>query len=256
MKKGFLSLLILGIFYAAEAQVNTESFRKSDLAPGFYQSLNLDLSLVAGNSEYMKLNGGYRLDWVLAQHYLFGVVQYQRGLQNKQAFINKGFAHVRDVHKFNHFFGWEMFAQKEFNDFIALKDRNLIGGGLRTVALATNFKRAGEQALNFFIGVGLMWEHEKITTDPVTETRFWRSTNYFSARWYVNQLVEWNLVSYYQVHVTRRSDYRVLLDSVLKFNLTRHLTFTTSLDFRYDHEPPFEIKKYDLEMKNGVVVRL
>lgn len=255
MKKGILILLFFGCFWNLQAQVNTESFRKSDLAQGFYQAMNADLSLVAGNSEYMKLNAGFRVDWVLEHHYLFGVVQYQRGLQNEETFINKGFVHLRDVHKFCRLFRWEMFVQKEFNDFISLKDRNLIGGGLRTAALSTNLKEAKTQALNFYVGTGLMWEHEKIDTKPVQDTRIWRSTNYISFRWHINKLVDCNLVSYYQVHLKRVADYRILLESALKFKLTEHLTFTTRFDLRYDNEPPFEIKKYDLEMKNGVLVR-
>jgi putative salt-induced outer membrane protein YdiY len=230
-------------------QVNTETLRKSDLEKGFHNNIQFRLGLNAGNSEYLKLKSKFRLDYVADNYYTFGVIEYQRGLQADELFINKGFAHFRYINTFLKSIRWEIFTQKEFNDFIRLRDRNLAGMGLRKSFM---FMQKKHSHINLHLGVGFMWENEELDLDPVTETNIIRSTNYVSANWKIDDRLQLIHINYFQFDVENPSDFRLLAESTLHFSITKAFHFQTSLEFRYDSEPPLFIKKYDLELTNGV----
>ena len=245
----FIIAVILFLYNSIHCQVNTETLRKSDLAQGFHNTAQLDLGMVSGNSEFLKLKTGFRTDYISKKYYAFMVIQYQRGTKNQNKFINKGFIHLRNIRRFTERFRGELFAQKEFDDFILLKDRNLIGGGIRTELVSRN---TDKKNYRFFIGNGIMWENEKIRTSPVSETRIVRSTNYVSLQLHNKNRWNINFVSYYQLNLESVEDYRILMDSTFGFKLSNSFSFRTNFNYRYDNEPPPNIKKYDLELTNGI----
>lgn len=245
----FIAFLMLCVSRSGHSQVNTESLRKSDLSPGFHNIAQFDFGMVSGNSEFLRLKTSLRTDYVGKKYYSFGVIQYQRGTKSQKKFINKGFIHVRSLRRLTDHFNGELFVQKEFDDFISLKDRNLIGFGLRSSFFKPD---STDRKVRFFMGNGVMWETEKLNTEPVSETKIWRSTNYLSIRIRMNNLVSLNFVGYYQVNLQTYQDYRILVESALGFNLTKSFTFQTNFNLRFDNEPPGAIKKYDFELTNGV----
>ena len=194
-----LTIIFITHFISSQitaAQVNTENLRKINLKNGFYGSLKLDYTLDSGNSNFSKIAAGFRSDFVSEKYYSFGVIQYQRGVQDKKDFINKGFIHLRLIRKFFPRFSGEFFLQKEFNQFIRLKDRNLVGAGIRNGVILPDSTRKYFNSFYTFIGIGIMWENEKIDLHPVKDTKIFRSTNYLSLRWVVNDHLDFNLVSY------------------------------------------------------------
>ena len=57
----------------------------------------------------------------------------------------------------------ESFVQKQFNESILLSDRNLAGRGVR-FALHPPSAR-----FNLYLGIGAMWEHERINDTNIGE---------------------------------------------------------------------------------------
>ncbi len=239
------------------AQVNIEAMRKSELGEGWRGSLSGDFALNDGNSDFLKLKGGARIDYVHRKWHTFLIGNYQRGLQANRVFINKGFVHLRFVHKLSQKHAVEVFGQKEFNDFIDLQDRDLLGGGVRLGFFQTDSLGKSSGKLRLFLGIGGMWEREELDeTTGIRETKLFRSTNYLSARWHLDDRVSLNLISYYQVALERTSDYRILADGGMEFRITRAVVFRTSLNFRFDNEPSPGVEKHDLELVNGVGISL
>ncbi|MFQ6104494.1 MAG: DUF481 domain-containing protein [Candidatus Glassbacteria bacterium] len=245
-------ILILLTLNASFGQVNTENLRRTDISQGLHNSLEFDFGLVSGNSEYLNLTSGFRSDLVSGRYYSFGVIQYQRGIQDDEVFINKGFVHLRGIRELTSSFYGELFVQKEFNDFILLKDRNLIGGGLRIALLPHGNTTGRSSPIRVYAGIGTMWENEDIGTHPPEETSIFRSTNYASLSWRIDDRVYVGVVSYYQVHLGDFQDFRVLLESGFGYDVTRSIAFQVSFNLRYDNEPPRDVKKHDLEIKNGL----
>jgi len=236
----------------AAGQVNTERLRRGNVTEGWHNSVSFDLGYVSGNSNFFKLNTGFRTDYKAGDYYTFGVVNYQRGREAAQVFLNKGFAHIRAMRALTPVISGEVFLQKEFNDFILLNDRNLAGGGARLRLLSESPQQKAGIPLQLFLGIGFMWENEVLNTSPLSETNLLRSTNYLSATWTGNEIMTFGLVGYYQIAVSDNRDYRLLLDGSLGFQVTQALTFRLVLNYRYDNEPPPGIKDYDLEMTNGL----
>jgi len=245
----FIAFLMLCVYRLGQSQVNTESLRKSDLSPGFHNTAQFDFGMVSGNSEFLRLKSSFRSDYVSKKYYSFGVIQYQRGTKSQKKFINKGFIHLRSIRRLTDRFSGELFVQKEFDDFILLQDRSLVGIGLRSSIFQTD---STNRKVRLFLGNGAMWEKEKLTTEPVPLTKIIRSTNYLSLQTRLNDLVSFNFVGYYQASLERWRDYRVLVQSSLGFNLTKSFMFQTNFNLRFDNEPPGSIKKCDLELTNGL----
>ena len=103
-----------------------------------------------------------------------------------------------------------------------------------------------------YIGNGIMWEHEKLDLTPVSETNIFRSTNYITFNWKFEDRIHLNVVTYFQFNLERFEDHRFLLNSSLGFNITKSLIFKTTLNLRYDSEPPADLENHDLELTNGI----
>jgi hypothetical protein len=257
MKKILTSVFTIMLFIIlfprlVVAQVNTENMRRGDLAEGLHNALNFDFGLVTGNSEFLNLEAGFRTDYVSDNYYTFGVLQYQRKLQNDKAFINKGFLHLRGIRRLARRFCWELFVQKEFNDFILLKNRILFGSGLRIILLSAGSSSGGDSPVDLYAGVGVMWENEEVDTSPPSDDKMVRSTNYLSFSWRIDERMYLGAVSYYQFQVDDPQDYRILLETGFGFDITRSFSFRMSFNLRYDNEPPQKVKRHDLELKNGL----
>jgi putative salt-induced outer membrane protein YdiY len=144
-----------------------------------------------------------------------------------------------------------LFLQKEFNRFILLEDRNLTGSGLRldVVKLLSNEK---DSPVEVFGGVGLMFENERYDISVLPETNLFRSTNYLTVKWQVNDGFSFITINYFQFDIKRIHDYRLVSDTGLNFLITENLSFNSSLSWRFDNEPVENIKNYDLELTSGI----
>ena len=257
-KSGIMICLLTCLFglltqaVVSRAQVNTELMRKKGLEEGVHNSLNLELGLISGNSDFLKFSSGFRTDYRKGDFYTFGAIQYDRGTHNDELFVNKGFVHLRAIHRQTSLVHLELFYQKEFNDFILLNDRNLLGGGLRLAVRPHDPQEPDTRTLELYLGIGAMWEAEDLDTSPLTRTRIVRSTNYLSLNLRLGDRAYLGAVSYYQVNLEDFYDYRILMESGFGFDLSSSVTFRTTFHFRFDSDPPAGIRKYDMEIKNGV----
>lgn len=253
MQRIYFSFFWLFVITSLRAQVNTESMRRVELGQGWHQLLTVSAGYISGNSNILNLRGLARTDYASNRYYTFLAVNYQRGVEDGDVFINKGFVHLRTMRSFTKKWKAEWFVQKEFNDFILLKSRELTGGGLRLEIVETDTAAAAKNFFRLNAGIGLMGEWEKYDgREP--DTRLLRSTNYLSFRWQWNELVTMTGTGYYQFDTRRISDYRILIESVLGVSITKHVAITATANFRYDRQPPDHVRRYDLDIQNGVSV--
>ena len=233
------------------AQVNIftgETMKKMQMNPGWYNNINLDLAYRSGNTELLTLRTRFRSDYLSKTYHGFIFGSLQQGRKNGVFFTNKGMAHGRIIWNLIDHILIESFIQKQFNESILLNDRNLVGGGVRFAA------RSPESRFNLYLGTGAMWEHERINDKVVGDitTRIIRSTNYINWTAQLDERISTSAIAYYQVHVRRAADYRILFEGSILFRLTTKLAFPLRVNFRYDNEPPTGIQKHDLEIFNGL----
>jgi len=204
-------------------QINTEAMRVENLSPGIHQEMNFSFSYISGNSEIMVLNGDYRWDYhSKSDWYVFFVTKYDRAFEKSQDdFSNKGFGQLRGVKRCFPRIQMEGFLQKEFNFFIDLENREIIGGGLRFNPF--------EQ---FFISTGTMYEKE--VYQSIEEQNFIKSSSYINYSVQPIEKVTLKNVLYYQFKLEALDNYRLLWDGELSFQASNWLSFYINCHYRYD----------------------
>lgn len=245
-----LAFLAIAGAESATAQVNTEAMRGTDATPGLHTSLEARYTWVSGNTEFVKTNGMARLDYRKEDYHGFLVGNYEFGRQGGETFIQNGFAHYRNVLGLSRRIASEVFAQMEFNDFLMLQQRRLLGAGFRySLGGAPNGSIRGAKA---DLGLGLMQEHEEIDGEAPDGTTVFRATSYANLRFDLGNRVTANAVAYYQPRLAVISDYRILGQAGLGIDLSRNLSLQTAIKGRYDSRPPGILDPFDIEAVNGL----
>ena len=244
-------VLCLAFSSPLAAQVNIftdETMRQLQLKPGWYNSIALDLTYRAGNTDLLTARTRFRSDYLSKNYQGFVFGSLQQGRKDDAFFINKGMAHARIIWQTTEHLLFESFVQKQFNESILLNDRNLAGGGVRLALKPSSSK------FNVYLGIGAMGEHERINDKEHGDitTRLVRSTNYVNWTWQLDERVTTSATGYYQFHLRRFQDYRILFEGSITFSLTTKLSFPLRVNFRYDNEPPTGIQKHDVEIFNGL----
>lgn len=240
------------------SQVNTEVFRREFAGDGLYHQINFDLGLVKGNTDYTSVRTNYRADLLDKKFHHFGILSYgyaEDAIRKKE---NRGFIHLRSSYELISFIAAEAFFQKEFNEFILLKDRNLLGTGARVRIINTSFDHdsAGNEkmALYTFFGLGAMIENEDISSKPPKDITVGRMTSYLSVGLNVNPNVLFKIVAYYQPCFDNFDDHRILSEGSMNFRINKHLSFKSTMRLRYDSRPPAKVKPRDLSLLSGIQV--
>ena len=248
----------LSLCRSTSAQVNifdAETLQQMELGHGWYNKIAFNLTAHAGNTDLLTLKTRFRSDYLAENYHLFILANLHQGSKDNKSFIDKGLIHLRGIRSVSQDAAVETFAQKQFNDFIRLQDRNLVGGGFRISPLRKVTESENHRTFNPYIGIGLMWEDEVInddTSEAKIESNIIRSTNYVTWTWRIDERLTSAATGYYQFQPASFSDYRILFEGSIGFRLTKKLGFTTWLGFRYDNEPPANVKKHDLEIVNGL----
>ena len=252
---GLIYLLVFAT--SVEAQVNIETLRQLDSKPGWYNDITLSLTYQSGNTDLLRFKSSLRSDYWFDRYHTFGIVTFQQGEQGGKLYTDKGFIHLRGARSVTEHLGVEMFLQKQFNESILLRDRNLAGGGMRISVLKQRMITKNGTGLNLYLGIGAMWENETINDKQhgEVETDIIRSTNYISATWRIDERFTVVVTGYCQPYLQRFSDFRVLSESHFEFRVTKTVSVNTRLNVRYDSEPPTDVEAHDLEIVNGLSYR-
>lgn len=249
-------LLILSLFVLftcdSLSQKNTEKFR--DIKPdGFYHTTNLALNMNKGNEEYVKYLGDYRVDLYSNNFITYMIFNFEYKEGNNRLITNRGFAHYRFIYNKGEIIEPELFSQLEYNDFLHLNKRFLLGGGLRfsfwDLQTVDSLHR-----ISFETGIGIMYEYENVTDPVLPITKYIRSSNFLSLRYNYNKTINVFLVAYYQPHIKLIADYRILTENRFSFSINKNFAVFMALNLRYDSDPNPQLKDYDLEIANGITL--
>jgi putative salt-induced outer membrane protein YdiY len=255
MRVMFKFILIFIVFLICASfsfpQVNTEKFRKENEEEGISGKVSLAAGFASGNSEFVNVKSAARIDYSIKNFDLFLVGNYEFQEAKDEKVVNKGFAHLRSIITLTPTLSLEFFFQKEFNQFILLEDRNLAGSGLR-LDVINLFSAVEDSLVEIYWGSGLMFENERYNISVSPKTNLFRSTNYFTIKWQITNNFSFTTINYFQLDIKRLHDYRILSDAGFNFLITEDLVFNSSLSWRYDNEPVEGVKRYDVELSNGI----
>lgn len=240
--------------FSVFAQVNTESLRKTSVKTGWFNFAQASVGLNSGNSEFYSVGLLARTDYLFYPFNAFAVCSYEFKRSSEKNIVNKAFAHVRLMRYFSNSFAGELFLQKEFNEFLKVNDRNLAGMNVRLNLVDYTSEIDTMTNLLLYAGVGFMLENENIGSQNSYISNIIRSTNYLNFKWSINSSVNFQSVTYIQISAERLNDFRFTNESALEFFITENVKFFASMKYRFDNEPPLNVKEYDLELNNGIKI--
>jgi hypothetical protein len=261
MKKKVIKavLLLLAVTLTLNAQVNTEILREEEKNDDHFKlKLGLALALYKGNTNLFWLDSNLRLDYKRSKYTLFLEANLAYGEKQGESHLNKGFVHIRGIRELTKRFMLEVFVQEEFNRFIRLKERNLLGGGIR-LSLIRHKNKKKNIDIDVTAGVGLMYEKERYDKageglDKADASRM-KSTNYFSFDIQVDKFTL-DSITYFQFNTAGENSTRVYSDIQFLVRLSKVLSYTAGLNYRYDSNPAPTVKNYDIQITNGLTVIL
>lgn len=159
---------------------------------------------------------------------------------------NSGFGHFRYNYKFNKWLRWEAYTQLQFNELLSLKYRYLAGTGAR-------FKLNHGQIIKTYLGISSFYEYEQIQDIQQTVNKDVRMSNYIviSIK-FPKERGEFTSTTYYQPLFRQLSDYRLTNQSLIQLTITKQLSFTTSVNYFFDFNPPSGVQQSTFSINNGL----
>ncbi len=256
---GFLLIaLALLLNSNASAQINTEKYRKYyDDKTGFIFNLSTAISLKAGNTEYTAYKGAARLDYngKKFDSFLVGNFEYKKTAEAKVE--NQGFLHLRGIMHLTKRTNWETFVQRQYDEFIDLNVRNLVGTGVKYRLIDFMAKDDSTKTLDINVSTGVMYETENYTLDESTVDRYdWRWTNFISFDWLIKKKLNFTGVIYYQPAFADFNNYRITAETGLEFRIAKSVNFIVEFNYRYNNMPVTKVEKFDLSLINGIRIEI
>ncbi|MEQ8273701.1 MAG: DUF481 domain-containing protein [Deltaproteobacteria bacterium] len=263
------ALALLFVPGVASAQVNTEKLRSWD-KEGFGGAVDFAMYLRKGNVDLLTISSGMRLQYVTLhpaetatstnaeppprelKDLVLAIGSLNFGRRVLDPYINNGFAHLRWTRMWIPDLGSEVFAQAQYNEFLRVKQRLLLGVGARADVFETSW---GEITL----GTAPMLEIEDLNdnlgvAEPHTEVVRW--SNYLSLKLYMTD-PDITIVNtlYVQPRFDEFSDYRFLSEGEISVAVVPDiLAFVTSVSIMYDSRPAPTVKRLDTIISNSIRV--
>lgn len=247
-----LPLLSFLLFSPALAQVNTEKMRIGDEVEGFDATAAANVTYRTGNVEVLDLGVGGRVDYRAGRFAAFLTGSTQFSEAEDRVYLNRAFAHLRGTLRLPRL-PWvrpEAFLQTERDESTLLTRRTLAGAGLR-LALVTDSTVAVFLGSTPMLEVELL-DHDRVAVDPETTVARW--SNYLVLQLELTDLVTFVNTVYVQPRFGRFGDVRVLDEAGLDVQITDAVALRLTLHLRYDSEPPADLDRFDLTLRNGLAL--
>ena len=164
-------------------------------------------------------------------------------------FNNSWFLHVRANHEITNLFRLEAFVQNQNNKLLDMKNRFLVGAGVRLKLVSTDFMR-------LYMGNSYMYEIEQSNS---VEKIFYnhRNSTYlsFSVSLF-NNTVEAISTTYFQPLYSDFSNYNLLEQLKVDVSISKTISLFSLFDYSYSFFTPTQRRQYYALMNVGVGLKL
>lgn len=180
---------------------------------------------------------------------VFAISKLHFATSDSETLLSEGFAHARIILNRHNRLRQEVFIQTQYNAIRGLEDRNLIGAGLRYLAIS-------KPKYALLVGSSLIqeWENWKFN-DEITSNSILKSSNYILLFGEVNEHFHFNIITYYQATFNEFFKPRIATEINLNLNITQKLVFTSNITAFYDSQPVIPIQNFVYKFKNGLGYR-
>ncbi len=214
-----MTVLILGWSESGFGFINIESLRQENKA-GLSGSGALQVSGQAGNTNKFSGSASALTIEKLQRDELLFLLSDQYGLTSGIKDTNNAQAHLRYTFFEEEKYAFEVFTQREFDEFKNLNARTLLGANIRE-----RLAKTSEQ--NLYFGLGGFYEWQVYVGD--LERDGLRANAYLSFATQLNESVSSSATLYYQPLFKDLNDFRIRFQADFDFNLNA----TTALSAVY-----------------------
>ena len=237
---------------AALAQVNVETLRHDVVhRKSRFAALGGGLSGRVGNVRSMNATGSFLAGYGKNRHLLFGKLQGDYGEFASVATVSKSFAHARYNYRIAPWLFGELFAQGQQDKFQRLQLRELYGIGPRFVLV-------NSKVVELFYGSSYMFEHEELVAKVGADERHsfvnQRMNNYASLNIQIDSKSRFSSALYFQPSFDDFADFRVLSETAVSVEFASRLVLRALVTALHDSRPAFDVRPFDLEVKNTIEV--
>ncbi len=237
-----LPLLALLANSQVHAIVSMEGLHTGSPEEGFSGNVELSLSNTSGNTDKEDHALGARLQWHQGKVTNYMLVRGAYGESAGVKTTENSFFHARHIYQLQPKIAAEAYLQAEQDTFARLEYRGLAGGGARY----TLFRK--EQSGIAFLGLGAYYSQERIDDDfpDGGSDNLWRASSYLILKYQATPSTALVSSTYYQPAFETADDYRLLEQAAMSVKINEHLALIVSIDYRFDSEPPVDVKKEDV----------
>ena len=211
---------------------------------GWYENLNLSIGLVKNRESVVSVNGSFQIEVLNNKRIFLSISRFNFVKAGGENFVNQGFQHIRFNRLISKNFDFETFGQIQYNTLVYINLRAIAGGGLKFRLL-----NRPKQKLN--IGVAVMYEYDE-ESENNTSRGDMRISNYLSLALRISDNARFSCTTYFQPLYNKIADYRLSLDSTLRFKFFTNVDFITVFDFNYDPRVPDNFPKTIYSLSNGI----
>lgn len=253
MKRTLLFLiLILFLFSTNYAQVNTESFRADSIKPGLSIISDIELSLMAGNTDFQHFGSNTRINNRWAENdYTFLILNGGFGRNEGETFFSQALIHLRNVNVLHKNLQLEEFVQYDNNKNLLLLDRYIAGAGLR-------FHIFNNKKVTWRVGTSLFAEYEEYDLPSAAkhdiENQTIRFSSYLTFNLKLKEDIDLLSVTYLQPDIQDLADFRILSNNALQVKFSKNVSLNIKIDGRYDSRSADGIKEFDLISNIGLAI--
>jgi len=257
MLKFALSLLFFLLFFLsftaqeAPAQiVDLQSEVNKKIEPGFSGALAGSWDRRTGNTDIKtkSMSGLLRYRHHTPETVLF-LYSKEDGEKDGDTFIDNKFLHLRYRWNISDFFTWEIFVQKDWDEFSGYQSRDVMGAG-------PLLKWQDKDDFTFYTGLAYMYEYEKLLTHndqgerDRNEAERWSLAVLYNQQWLPG--VNVNFSAYYQPDVYHKARHRTIINYGWSFDITQAIAYNFTGYSATNTNPAPGVAKVSEQYKHGL----
>lgn len=248
---GFMLLLFGTRMYAQIVNIEEMRITGTNDSLRWYGALKGAFSIAKVQEQTMRLHGESRVQYKHRRHVLLLLLNADFLRAGGQAFSNAAFAYLRYNYKLRTPLSWEVYAQQQTNRLLLIKNRTLVGTGLRQRFFVN-------RAQNSRLYLGTAWLYEQnYFVENYGQQAWQRWSNYVSIT--LRQQKTGTVLqgtTYWQPAFSDFRNYRFSTEWSLELPLGKHLRFSTDFAYSLDRGLPNAAPLGIYAWQNGIVWRL
>lgn len=262
-----LVLLIPGSrAFGQSVVVNSQGVDLSPHAERWSGQLGLSASYAAGNVQMLRVGASAkaqyqtlrpaqeegRAPWLNQRWMILGSLAFGRA--SGKPVENQGLVHLRWTRMWVRRWGSEVFVQTRFNEFLRLRQRALLGGGVR-------FDYLNRSGWLGWMGSAYMLEYNRLIQNVQGDQEHWgfehRWSNYLALRkshWEDRLLFQATV--FVQPRLDAFSDLRVFANLDVIAKISPRIGFGLNAALAHDSRPPSEVETTDVRLSSTLRIKL